>query len=177
MKKYVIPVLSLFLITACVVGLLALTNHFTMGIIQERERCAAEEALEKVLPGGAPYTNISNIVEDLSIDTEAKFTCANQSDKGYVFTMVSKGYGGDIIVYVGINNEGKVVNIMLGDNEETPNLGKKAELPEFTSQFSGLSKEDEIPDKIDYITRATITTDAVIVAVESALEIYSEVTK
>ena len=66
---------------------------------------------------------------------------------------------------------------MLGDNEETPNLGKKAELPEFTSQFSGLSKEDEIPDKIDYITRATITTDAVIVAVESALEIYSEVTK
>lgn len=177
MKKYVIPVLSLFLITACVVGLLALTNHFTMGIIDERERCATEEALEKVLPGGTPFTNITNIVEELSVDTEAKFTCVNQSDKGYVFTMVSKGYGGNIIVYVGINNEGKVVNIMLGDNKETPNLGKKAELPEFTSQFTGLSKDDKISDKIDYITRATITTKAVIVAVESALELFSEVTK
>lgn len=114
---------------------------------------------------------------NLNINTKAKLKGVSKSDKGYVFTMVAKGYGGEMVVFVGINNEGKVENIVIGDNDETPNIGKNAELPEFTSQFTGLTMQDNIPDKIDYITRATVTTDAVISAVGSALAIHAEVVK
>ena len=177
MKKYIAPILSLFLITACVVGLLAITNHFTDKAIQAKERAEAEKAMSMVLFDGAPFTDISEDVLKLNISTKARIKGVDKSAKGYVFTMVVKGYGGDMVVFVGINNDGKVENIMLGENAETPNLGKKAELPEFTSQFIGLIREDNTSEKIDYITRATITTDAVISAVESALIIHAEVVK
>lgn len=177
MKKHVAPILSLFLITVCVVGLLALTNHFTDRAIKAKERTEAEKAMSMVLADGAPFTDISEDVQKLNISTKARIKSVDKSDKGYVFTIITKAYGGDMVVFVGINNEGKVENIMLGENQETPNLGKKAELPEFTSQFIGLTGEDKIPEKIDYITRATVTTDAVISAVESALIIYAEVVK
>ena len=42
-----------------------------------------------------------------------------------------------MVVFVGINNEGKVENIVIGDNDD-PNIGKNAELPEFTSQLPAL---------------------------------------
>ncbi len=177
MKKYIAPVLSLFLITVCVVGLLAFTNHFTDRAIKAKERAEAEKAMSMVLPEGAPFMDITDDVQEMNISTKAKIKGVDKSEKGYVFTMIAKGYAGDIVVFVGINNEGKVENIMLGENAETPNLGKKAELPEFTSQFTGLTGEDNVPEKIDYITRATITTNGVITAVESALELYAEVTK
>ncbi len=177
MKKYIAPVLSLFLITLCVVGLLALTNRFTKGPIEAKEKEEAEKAMNTVLSGGAPFTDISEEVMKLDINTKAKLKGVSKSAKGYVFTMVAKGYGGEMVVFVGINNEGAVENIVIGDNDETPNIGKNAELPEFTSQFTGFTRQDDIADNVDYITRATVTTDAVISAVESALLIHAEVVK
>ena len=67
MKKHVAPILSLFLITVCVVGLLALTNHFTDRAIKAKERTEAEKAMSMVLADGAPFTDISEDVQKLNI--------------------------------------------------------------------------------------------------------------
>lgn len=177
MKKYITPILSLLLITIFVVGLLALTNQLTQDAIKQRELTESEKAMNLVLPDGAPFLDITQEVMGLDLKISSKLLNAYKSDKGYVFTMITKGYNGDIEVFVGINNNEEVQNIALGKNEETPNLGKNAELPEFTSQFSGITKRDVVSKKIDNISNATVTTQAVISAVESALALHAEVVK
>lgn len=176
-KKDFAPIISLFLICICVTGLVSLTYVATKDTIAKRALDDATKAMNVVLPGSEIFTDITDEVIAKNIDIPAVINSVYVSDKGYVFTLTTKGYGGDIIVYVGINNEGAVVNIQLGENEETPSLGKKAEEVSFTDQFAGLTGEDMIKDEIDHISGASYTTNAVIEAVESAIALYNGVTK
>ena len=77
-----------------------------------------------------------------------------------------KGYGGEMEVMVGVDMEGKVTRINVGNNNETPGLGQNATKPEFQAQFtsknwnegvsvikSGTPKDNEIVA----IAGATIT--------------------
>jgi electron transport complex protein RnfG len=176
-KKDFAPIISLFLICILVTGLVSLTYVATKDIIAKRALDDATKAMNVVLPGSTGFAEITEEVMGENVDVPAAVNSVYVSDKGYVFTLTTSGYGGDILVYVGINNEGAVVNIQLGTNEETPSLGKKAEEASFTDQFAGLTSEDTIEDEIDYISNASYTTNAVIEAVESALTLYSEVSK
>ncbi|MFA7673887.1 MAG: FMN-binding protein [Clostridia bacterium] len=176
-KKDFAPIISLFLICVCVTGLVSLTYVATKDTISKRALDDATKAMNIVLPGSTGFTDITEEVIEKNVDVPATVNSVYVSDKGYVFTLTTSGYGGDILVYVGVNNEGSVVNIQLGANEETPSLGKKAKEAFFTDQFAGLTGEDVIKDEIDHISGASYTTNAVIEAVESALTLYSEVSK
>lgn len=176
-KKDFAPIISLFLICVCVTGLVSLTYIATKDTISQRTLEDATKSMNVVLPGSTRFTDITDEVITKNIDVPASINSVYVSEKGYVFMLTTKGYGGDILVYVGINNEGAVVNIQLGANEETPSLGKKAEEASFTDQFAGLTGDDVIENEIDYISGASYTTNAVIDAVESALTLYFEVSK
>lgn len=101
---------------------------------------------------------------------------------GYVVeTSTSEGYGGNITLYTGITKDGIVNGISILSISETPGLGMNAQsvlVPQFenvpaiifTYTKSGSTKDSEI----DAISGATITTEAIVDAVNGAVRVVTE---
>lgn len=99
------------------------------------------------------------------------------SGYGYVVEATSKdGYGGDIVLYVGVSNDGTVTGVSILELSETAGLGMEAPKV-LVPQFSGrnvasfvFTKTGALADnEVDAITSATITTSAVVNAVNGGL--------
>ncbi|HEY8500134.1 MAG TPA: FMN-binding protein, partial [Clostridia bacterium] len=99
---------------------------------------------------------------------------------GYVVNVAAKGYGGDINMIVGVDNNGAVTGIIIGDNEETPGLGTKALEPDFINQFSEVSFNDKLTvvkqnkksaNEIQAISGATVTSRGLTEGVQAALDV------
>ena len=97
---------------------------------------------------------------------------------GYVMSFASKeGYGGEIIVSMGVDLTGTITGLQVLTANETAGLGAKCKDEAFASQFTGI--QDSVvkytktgktnPNEIDAIGGATITTKAVTNAVNNAL--------
>ena len=97
---------------------------------------------------------------------------------GHVITVVThEGYGGDIFVTIGVATDGTVKGVEITSISETAGLGMRANTDEFKTQFkdklvdlfvyskTGASNDNEI----DALSGATITTNAMTNAVNSAL--------
>jgi Na+-translocating ferredoxin:NAD+ oxidoreductase RnfG subunit len=112
-------------------------------------------------------------VSGSDIDTPEKLVLA-----GYVVTSSASGYGGDVRVITGINTEGRVTGVTILEMSETPGIGVKAGRPEWLAQFiqktaeKGVSFTDEGEGRVDAITGATISSTAVLTAVNKAMRAY-----
>ena len=93
----------------------------------------------------------------------------SQQEEGVRYEVVTQGYGGEVETYVTINGEGKVVSISVRDSQETPEVGGK--LTEENSEFiQALMAGQEDVGKVDAVTGATFTSNALIKAVQFAQE-------
>lgn len=111
---------------------------------------------------------------------EAKDSSGNSL--GYVVESTSsEGYGGKITLYAGITKDGMLNGISILSISETPGLGMNAQsvlVPQFENvpatlfdyTKSGSTSEDEI----DAISGATITTEAVVNAVNGAVSVVTQ---
>lgn len=102
----------------------------------------------------------------------------NDALYGYVVESTStKGYGGDIVLYVGVGTDGTVNGVSITEISETPGLGMEAPavlVPQFAGKHvesfvytkTGAAAENEV----DAISSATITTRAVTNAVNGGLK-------
>ncbi len=108
------------------------------------------------------------------------------SDLGYVITVTdSEGYGGDIQMTVGIQNDGTVLGISFLSISETAGLGMRAKEPDFYEQFAGKQVEkftyvkdgtgSQSDDTIDAMSGATVTSNAVTNGVDAAIAYYTNV--
>lgn len=97
---------------------------------------------------------------------------------GYVVEAVSsEGYNGDIVLYVGVDLEGTVRGVSILELSETAGLGMEAP-KKLAPQFAGKKAESFVYTKsgasadneVDAITGATVTTSAVVNAVNGGLE-------
>lgn len=182
------PTISLFLICLVVTAALAFTYVGTKDTIAQRDADNAKQARTEVLPGADSFEQISveSIIAskpELGIIKDVYEGKNNGKSEGYVFTAASKGYGGDIIINVGINTSGKVTGVKIGDNKETPGLGSKAKDEPFIGQFKDLETDKPLkvvkggkknPEEIDSISGATITSRAVTKAVQAAIDMSRE---
>ena len=100
---------------------------------------------------------------------------------GYVISVQSgEAYDGTLELSVGIATDGTVKGVEILDISETAGLGMKADEAEFKDQFKDKNVEkftytktgEDGDDMIDAISGATITTNAVTNAVDSALVYY-----
>ena len=113
------------------------------------------------------------------VPTEAPTAVPAAADAAPVWTAESNGYGGPVQVAVSFDGD-TITALVIGDERfaETDGLGGNALKPEFSQQFIGkaapvrLLKADETPDghTVDAIASATITSQAVIDAVNAAYE-------
>ena len=111
-----------------------------------------------------------NLTYKLPEDTEeTKAIEAPQGDN--VKTVTVKGFqDGDVIVYVTVGEGNTVEALTVDANSQTPNVGQKAMEDSFTSQFIGKTGPFVFGENgVDSITGATVTSNAVLGAVNEAL--------
>ena len=163
---------TLLLITAVVAAALAGVNAITAPIIDELNAAATQEAIMAVLPGGydieiADYTDATGIVSKVY-----------QGASGYAVEVGPGGFDNTITMMVGIDNEGKILGISVVSHTETAGLGAVAadSTPKgiaFRDQFVGQSGAVSVTKDggtMDAITGATITSRAICVGVNAALD-------
>jgi len=173
------PVIVLTAICLITSGLLAYTNDITKDKIAYQEDLAAQEAQKKVLPPAVDF----EVVNKGSSDEYAIGKDKSGNVVGYVFTTTDpKSYGGEVKVMVGINTDGTVSAVEILSINDTPGLGMKAKEPKFLDQFKdkiaeiGVNKNTPGENEIQALTGATITSQAVTRAVNTALERFEKVT-
>lgn len=101
---------------------------------------------------------------------------------GYAITSSSTGYGGALVLMVGMTADRVVYNTTVLSQSETPGLGAKCVEPDFADQFKSFNPaEKKLSVKkdggdIDAITASTITSRAYAKAVETAIAVYDAIT-
>ena len=163
---------TLLLICAVTAGLLAGVNSITAPIIDELNAAKTQEAISAVLPGGfdteiADYADATGIVSKVY-----------QGANGYAVEVGPGGFDNTITMMVGIDNEGKVLGISIISHTETAGLGAVAAAgtpagEAFRGQFVGASGSVSVAKDggaMDAITGATITSRAICVGVNAALD-------
>lgn len=171
-REMIAPSLVLVIICLVVTAALAVTYQVTKPIIEEINIKNANLARAEVLPEGAGgFTQLdAEMIENVTEVYEA------DNGSGMVFTTVDKGFGGAMTVMVGINASGEIQGVKVTRHGETPGLGTKAMTPEYLSQYGGLSTVaiDGTDANVDAVTGATISSNAIFRAVETALEQYEQ---
>lgn len=181
-KEILVPAAALFVICLCVTALLAVTNQITAEPIAEQNRKTAETSRLTVCPQAKEFVQV-----EINQETAECYKALDAQGTviGYAISSWAKGYGGDVKVMTGISAEDdSIIAVNVYDNSnETPGLGINTSNDSFTSQFqggmpakgynTGSPGDDEI--KIDAVTGATISSDAVVTAVNQALTIYKTV--
>lgn len=171
--------------------LLGIVYDITKEPIAEAQENTKQEAFRSVLADASSFETVEDFdaSEALSLLKENGYTSDEITEIaegidgsgetiGYVINVMShEAYDGDLEVSVGIAADGTVTGIEMLSINETAGLGMKADEADFKDQFKDKKVEkfsytksgESGDDKIDAISGATITTNAVTNAVDSAL--------
>ena len=159
--KNAFPIIILTVIVAICVTALTFTDSLTRGKIEAQEEQRIQHMLSAMFPNMSRYTFEDDIYTIYSDGAEV----------GYAFLAIGKGYGGDIDILVGLEDETTVKGITIISHTETPGLGSRIAESSFTDKFAGLNIADvalrQEGGQIDAITGSTISSRAVINAVRT----------
>ena len=185
MGKIIKNTLILTIITV-IAGLgLGLVYEITKEPIAATEEQAKKEAWQAVFtdvnadefePLEVDESAAETAISDLGIKAVVNEVC-KAGDEGYIVTVTDKeGYGGDIKVTVGIQNNGTVSGVSILSISETAGLGMRATESSFQEQYVGkntehfyVSKDGGEGEAIDAISGATITSRAFTGAANTAI--------
>lgn len=178
------PTIVLLIVCVISTALLAFTNELTMEAREEQKRQAELLSKQIVFPEADEFREVS--LPDGSPDAVKSLEEAYQGDKliGYLISSESRGYGGAVPVKIGINDSGEISGLDLPANNETPGLGQKVRDENFKTQFINGNAEQDFSVsagnnevQIDAITGATVSSQAVVDSVNSALQLYRDFLK
>lgn len=197
MKNDIIRLGVVLCIISAIAGLvLGLSNILTAAKIDEVTLAATSgpEVANAVVPGAVSLEDYpdKSLVEQIKAEN-AKFVdlkiCkdASGNELGYGVRTKSPegGFGGDIEIYLGISDEGKIVGMRVLSHAETVGLGAKVENADFQSQFIGRGTDTQIgtaksspgENEIQALAGATYSSRSVTSAVNNALEIFNKYLK
>lgn len=189
MRNIVVTALKLFIITAIASALLGLTYSVTKAPIADANQKASDAANQSVLADATTFEEVpldafaSQPGYDASFSNVTKLfegEDAGGQPVGYVFKVETKGYGGTIVMTVGLGVDGNYTGITIDSHAETPGLGANATQAEWQAQFAGKSAAAPLTvsktasgDQIQALTGATITSKAVASGVDLAGSFYN----
>lgn len=174
--------IAAILTAICLVIALALagTNMLTEDIIAAAAAEAKAATCFEVIPA-EEYCYLSDELEGYD-DYDVYLAVHDGRVVGAAVTTATKGYGGDVQVMTGIDENGCVTGVSVLAHSETAGLGANAAKPSFLDQF--ITGEDQprpsgfavVKDggEIDAVTAATISSRAVSNAVSEALSVFAE---
>lgn len=162
------PFVVLTVICLVAAVLLGYVNAKTEPVIEENERITAEKIRGSVLPAAASFEEIEVPAELAALGVTGIFK--GDGDSGYVVTAANKGYGGDVTVTVGLDNEGKILKSVADVSGETQGIGSK--VGAMMDKFEGLSDGAE---DVQLKTGATFTGKAVKASIAAAFAAFAYV--
>ena len=168
------PIVVLVIICIVVTGALAATNGVTAPIIEEAKVAAENAARTELLPEAeGAFTPVENVeVENVS----AIYVADNGA--GTIITSSAKGYGGDVVVMTAFDPDGTIKQIKVTEQAETKGIGSKVvDTPSYWENYQGLDASQPLVlnEDVDAVTSATISSTALINAVNSAIEAYNAI--
>ena len=159
------------LVVICIVtgALLGYTNSLTAPIIEQNAVAAAEATRKAMLPEATgfeeieadPAWNVDSIYKDVG-------------GTGYVITAHAKGYGGNVVVTVGFDNDGRILHMNVDASTETQGVGSKTANEANINKYLGLTGS-VADDSSLLITSATFSSKAVRTAVQNAMDALAHV--
>ena len=168
-----------FLAAACV----GIIYHVTKKPIQEAQNKMIAESIKEVIP--SEFDN-DPFAEKITLKQgKERFTLYPARLEGYVTAIAmksfsNKGYGGKLDVLVSFLLDGTIGNYKVIKHQETPGLGSKVNDESFKKGIIGKSPASETfkvkqdGGEIDAITGATITSRALIDAIQKAYHGYQK---
>ena len=182
MKKPVMLPIIAILVTA---GMLFAVSSVFDEIATQNKQKEQLRLMQTLLPDSEVF-----VMEPYSGENEDVRSVYN-AENGYVIETVTYGYVGEITMYIGVNLDGKVTGLVVRDQAETFGLGAQALTDHvFLKQFLNSSGSFEVATsgadifsaatgviaetegdtvKIDALTGATVTSKAIVRAVNSAV--------
>ena len=172
--KVIKPIVVLCVICIVITGALAATNSATAPVILEATIKAQNEARNELLPeaeGG--FTKVDGIDVENVDDVYAA-----DNGTGWVITSNAKGYGGTITVMSAFTPDGAIKQIKVTEAQETPGFGSKVTAtPSYWERYMNqdASQALVLNQDIDAESGATISSKALLRAVNSAIEAYNAI--
>jgi Na+-translocating ferredoxin:NAD+ oxidoreductase RnfG subunit len=146
-------------------------SEATAAALQEDQETSMTALLKKALPGAERFER----VDKGGLRYEVGYQ--GQERVGGVFFTDGMGYRTLMRVMVGIDQQGRVVEVLLLSHNETPAIWTKDVDQQFRAQFRAKSgpfilKKDNPSGNLDGVASATISCRAIIGAVEEAMRIF-----
>lgn len=162
---------------ACILSgaVIAGTYAITAPVAAEQAVNQKAKAMQELVPDGQKFEPIAGKTEWYSVLKDGK-TIA------YIVPAEGKGYGGAIKMVAAVTPDGKAIDYKILAHNETPGLGDNASKDHFRKQFKGKAATDltvvKTPtDKnIQALTGATITSKAVTLSIQKAVEEVTQYT-
>lgn len=189
-NKFAAPVIVLSSICLVVSLALAFTYKIANPIILENQNAVAVAARKEVLPDADDFTQDETVTAESgakSADGKAyvEEVFAANNGTGYVMTVNTTSFGGELTMMVGINAEGAVTGVKVTVHADTPGVGTKNMEPSYLSQYSGISELTSSSDvkkesaelasggSFAFISGASVTGQAIHSGVDAALSQYA----
>ena len=160
MKQYLKNLAVFVCICSVITLLLATTNFITAPIIAKNQSASANKALLEVMPNGKGFENVD--LSAYTLPSSVTEAYKETDGAGYVFKLVTSGYGSDMVIMCGVDSSGIVTGAVCLSSNET--LGK-----EKTYGANFANKDSAAVDAVEIISGATKTTEAYKNAVKDAL--------
>lgn len=187
MKETIKLGLVLLLVTAIAGGILAGVNGVTAPVIAEMERQESFGALLEIFPEANDFIEAEeSLLEEIKSTNPAVFevfqAVKDGEELGYALKTLSAGYGGDITTLIGVESEGTIAGLRVLVQTETKGLGTRvvddlAFRDSFVDKSASASlnpvKEPSADDEVLLLSGATVSTEAVLKGVNSALDAYT----
>ena len=191
-------------ITLCVITLIAgvaLSGVYelTKEAIEEQKLAAEAESYKAVCPGAEEFSSDAELdaivhgLGDAIYGTEFGKVHINKAivgkntageTVGYVIKVTTRdGFDGDIVMSVGLDLNGVITGIEFTEINETAGMGMLCAEPEFKDQFVGDDVDGFVlnkaggstePEQIDSVSGASISSGAIVNAVNAALHFFAE---
>lgn len=157
--------------TAVISGVNAAVNYYKSAVLGEE---VIEEKpginLDKLNLSGGELTTVDSL--DKELVKEVNEVKIDGTLGAYILVTEVKGAYSQITVATAVDvNSNTVLGIQVVEQGETPGLGDAVCNEDFTGKFQGLSAAEEV--QVDIISGATISSKAVIEAVNNALDYYN----
>ena len=160
-NKIVAPILAMVIAAVVLFGGKAVLS----GTAEKNVEIARNKIMLVLLPGSTSFAP-----EEFDAAENTAIKSVYKAENGYVIESTAYGYNGDIVLMVGVSNEGKVTGVVVKDLQETRGLGADAltDVP-FLAQYLLTGGDAEVGTNVDALTGATVSSKAVTKAVNSAV--------
>lgn len=184
MKNVMSITIKLLVLTVVCAAFLGAVYSITKEPIAQQVEKAATEARLAAFPDAVSFEDSkAEIPEEYSIIKNVFYALDKEGNIiGATVGITTRGYSSNLMMTVGLGADGKVKGVIIGDNTETPSIGKKALASGFLNQFTGKLIDNPLnyvktatgDYDIQAVSGATVSTKSVTNAVNTAIEFYKQ---